>query len=93
MFTLTDWKEDPEQEIISRQRTEIARKVMLGISRRDREILDRFYVQEQSQSQICQEMGLTNTQFRLLKSRAKMRFGVLGKRLAKGLGKTFRQTG
>jgi len=93
MFTLTDFNNDPEQATISRQRSEIARKVMLSISRRDREILDRFYVQEQSQDQICQEMGLSSTQFRLLKSRAKTRFGNLGKRVARGFGRTFLKTG
>jgi RNA polymerase sigma-70 factor, ECF subfamily len=41
--------------------------------------LTRFYVDEQSQDLICSEMGLTETQFRLLKSRAKARFGELGK--------------
>ncbi len=40
---------------------------------RDREILGRFYLEEQSPVQICQEMNLTNTQFRLYKSRAKAR--------------------
>jgi RNA polymerase sigma-70 factor (ECF subfamily) len=35
---------------------------------------------EQSQDQICSEMALTETQFRLLKSRAKARFGELGKK-------------
>jgi RNA polymerase sigma-70 factor, ECF subfamily len=89
MFSVTDFNNDPEQSIISRQRSEIARKVMLSISRRDREILDRFYVQEQTQEQICDEMGLSPTQFRLLKSRAKTRFGNLGKRVAKGFGRSF----
>jgi len=93
MFGITDFNHDPEQSIISRQRSEIARKVMLSISRRDREILDRFYVQEQTQEQICDEMGLTATQFRLLKSRAKTRFGNLGKRVAKGFGRNFLKTG
>jgi RNA polymerase sigma-70 factor (ECF subfamily) len=93
MFSVTDFKNDPEQSIISRQRSEIARKVMLSISRRDREILDRFYVQEQPQEQICDEMGLSATQFRLLKSRAKTRFGNLGKRVAKGFGRSFFKTG
>jgi len=50
---------------------------------KDREILTRFYLNEQTQPQICLEMELTITQFRLLKSRAKARFGELGrKRLA-----------
>jgi hypothetical protein len=38
-------------------------------------------------------MGLTYNQFRLLKSRAKARFGDLGRRLAKGIGVSFRKTG
>jgi len=86
LFTLSDWKDDPEQTLQERQRTEIARKVLNGISRRDREILDRFYVQEQPQNQICQEMGLSYNQFRLLKSRAKARFGELGKKLTTASG-------
>ena len=90
LFKITDWKDDPEQSLLARQRAEIARKVMTGISTRDREILHRFYVDEQTQEQICSEMGLTYNQFRLLKSRAKGRFGDLGKRLAKGIGIRFR---
>ena len=53
---------------------------MRNVSARDREILTRFYLLNQSQEQICDEMGLNNTQFRLLKSRAKARFGELGRR-------------
>jgi RNA polymerase sigma-70 factor (ECF subfamily) len=93
MFRVTDWKDDPEQSLLARQRSEIARKVMTGISRKDREILQRFYVDEQSQETICAEMGLTYNQFRLLKSRAKARFGDLGKRMALGMGVNFRKTG
>jgi RNA polymerase sigma-70 factor (ECF subfamily) len=89
LFTLSDWKDDPEHNMLQQQRTEIARRVLNGISRRDREILDRFYVQEQPQEKICEEMGLSYNQFRLLKSRAKARFGELGKRLTSaGLGGT-----
>lgn len=86
MFTLSDWRENPERSVMARQRAEIARKVLNGVSRRDRDILNRFYVLEQSQEQICAEMGLTYNQFRLLKSRAKARFGEMGKRLAAGAG-------
>ncbi len=67
--------------------------MLTSISRRDREILQRFYVDEQSQETICAEMGLTYNQFRLLKSRAKARFGDLGRRMAQGVGLTFRKTG
>lgn len=93
LFTLTDWRDNPERSLQARQREDIARRVMNGVSRRDREILHRFYVEEQSQEQICREMDLTYNQFRLLKSRAKARFGELGKRMAAGVGLTFRKTG
>ncbi len=89
MFSISDWRENPERSVIARQRAEIARKVLNGVSRRDREILNRFYVLEQSQEQICADMELSYNQFRLLKSRAKARFGELGKRLAAGAGINF----
>ncbi|MDQ6708268.1 MAG: hypothetical protein M3Z85_20105 [Acidobacteriota bacterium] len=65
---------------MNREHEEIAGKVLKGISKRDREILTRFYIAEQSQDEICTQMKLTETQFRLLKSRAKARFGEMGKR-------------
>lgn len=86
LFSVSDWRDNPESTVIARQRADIARKVLKAVSRRDGEILQRFYVMEQSQAQICAEMGLTYNQFRLLKSRAKARFGELGKRLAEGAG-------
>ena len=84
LFALPDGKGDPERNVITTQRTEIARKVLSEVSRRDRDILNRFYVLEQTQDQICAEMGLSYNQFRLLKSRAKARFGELGRKLAGG---------
>jgi len=77
---LSDRGSNPEIQAIGRQEEQIAASVLKGISRRDREILTRFYLHEESQEQICKEMSLTETQFRLLKSRAKARFGELGKR-------------
>ncbi len=81
LLSISDWRENPERKVIAKQRAEIARKVLNSVSRRDREILNRFYVLEQSQEEICAAMGLSYNQFRLLKSRAKARFGELGKRL------------
>jgi RNA polymerase sigma-70 factor (ECF subfamily) len=75
-----DPRGNPEEAAIFRQRIGLIRKVLGELSERDREILTRFYIDEQSQDQICSEMGLTETQFRLLKSRAKARFGELGKK-------------
>ena len=75
-----DAASNPEQTAIQQENQEIALKVLKSIAPRDREILIRFYLREQPADQICAEMGLTETQFRLLKSRAKARFGELGKR-------------
>ncbi len=77
---LADARLNPEEDAIERQKAELMEGVLRGISRRDREILTRFYLQEQPQEQICLEMNLTETQFRLLKSRAKTRFSELGRR-------------
>src|ERR1035438_127924 len=67
----------PEAEAIRQQEMEIARHVLETLSRRDREVLVRFYVKEQPPEYIQRELGLTGTQYRLAKSRAKARFIVL----------------
>lgn len=72
--------QSPEDDSIERQEGEIMETVLRSISGRDREILTRFYLLEQPQEQICAEMHLSETQFRLLKSRAKSRFGELGRK-------------
>ncbi|HJT88953.1 MAG TPA: sigma-70 family RNA polymerase sigma factor [Bryobacteraceae bacterium] len=79
-IVLSDQRPDPERNAISRETKEVALRILKSIPGRDREVLVRFYLQEQSAPQICREMGLTGTQFRLIKSRAKARFGELGRR-------------
>ena len=78
---VADGRRSPEEIAMYQQKEQIVRKVLRELSRRDREILTRFYLHEQSQAQICEAMNLTDTQFRLLKSRAKGRFGELGRRM------------
>lgn len=78
---LTDRAEDPEAQVMGDEKIQLMMRVLNDMSVRDREILNRFYLKEQSQDQICREMKLTDTQYRLLKSRAKARFGELGRRL------------
>jgi RNA polymerase sigma-70 factor (ECF subfamily) len=77
---LADPEDNPEEKAIFSERTELINRVLGELSERDREILTRFYLHEESQDIICSEMGLTDTQFRLLKSRAKARFGELGRK-------------
>jgi len=77
---VADRRRNPEQNAVTQEKTDLMLEVLRSLSDRDREILTRFYLDEQSQEEICQEMNLSETQFRLLKSRAKARFGEIGKR-------------
>lgn len=79
-IAVADRTQNPEQEAIIRQKAELMKSALEALSKRDRDILVRFYLQEQSQEQICREMSLTETQFRLLKSRAKAKFGEIGRK-------------
>lgn len=78
--TVADKKQNPEQEAIGREKAALMKSALDALSQRDRDILVRFYLKEQPQEQICQEMSLTETQFRLLKSRAKAKFGDIGRK-------------
>ncbi len=77
---VADSRRDPEQAAAFRQKVKFMRDVLDELGPKDREVLTRFYLEEQSQEDICRDMHLTDTQFRLLKSRAKARFGQLGQR-------------
>jgi RNA polymerase sigma-70 factor (ECF subfamily) len=79
-ISVADRKQNPEQEAIVRQKAELMKSALEALSKRDRDILVRFYLKEQTQEQICREMALTETQFRLLKSRAKAKFGDIGRK-------------
>jgi DNA-directed RNA polymerase specialized sigma24 family protein len=58
---------------------DLAMRVLNSLPWREREVLTRFYLKEQSPRQICRDMNFTETQFRLIKSRAKGRFTELGR--------------
>jgi RNA polymerase sigma factor (sigma-70 family) len=77
---VVDRKQNPEQEAIIKEKAELMQSALQALSQRDRDILVRFYLREQTQEQICEEMRLTETQFRLLKSRAKAKFGEIGRK-------------
>ncbi|MEO8597977.1 MAG: sigma-70 family RNA polymerase sigma factor [Candidatus Solibacter sp.] len=77
---LSDHQPDPEQRCIERETQDVALRMLAGLPKRDREVLVRFYLREQTAEEICRDLELTETQFRLIKSRAKARYGELGKR-------------
>ena len=74
----------PERTAISHQQQDIVARHLAHLSPREREILTRFYLYEQSQTQICEEMGLTETQFRLVKWRSKARLERLSRKSVAG---------
>jgi RNA polymerase sigma-70 factor (ECF subfamily) len=80
MIPLSDRRPDPERQVIARENQALAMRVLGGLPKREREVLTRFYLREQSAAEICRDLDMTETQFRLAKSRAKARFGELGKR-------------
>jgi RNA polymerase sigma-70 factor (ECF subfamily) len=83
---IADQQRNPEQRIAFDETVELMLGVLNELSLRDRDILTRYYLHEETQEQICEAMKLTHNQFRLLKSRAKARLGGLGKqRLRKSL--------
>jgi len=79
-LTLSDQHPNPERRLIAAEATAVALSLLKSLHKRDREVLIRFYLKEQNPEQICHEMKLSETQFPLIKSRAKARFGELGKR-------------
>lgn len=81
---IPDRHDNIEHNIYRQQKMRIVREILGSMPTRDRDVLHRFYVEEQTKEQICKEMNLTPTQFRLLKSKAKSTFAKLGRRRLKG---------
>jgi RNA polymerase sigma factor (sigma-70 family) len=79
-LAIRDNSPDPESIAIKRENKAVASRVLAAMPPRDREVLIRFYLHEHDAKTIQEEMGLTDTQFRLIKSRAKARFTSLVQR-------------
>jgi RNA polymerase sigma-70 factor (ECF subfamily) len=74
-----DPKDDPYKMIADAEQRALLNRALGLLHPRQREVLRRFYIHEESKEEICASMNLTETQFRLLKSRAKARFGEVGR--------------
>ena len=80
---LSSGSASPEEQAIDRQKLALMKKLMREMSESDFEVLSRFYLREQSPKRVCEDMGLTQVQFQLLKSRAKARLVDLVRRKVK----------
>ena len=74
---LRDHAPNPEEAVIHRERLEIAKRILEALPERDRAVLIRFYLDGEPAPEIQKDLELTETQFRLIKSRAKSRFAEL----------------
>jgi RNA polymerase sigma factor (sigma-70 family) len=74
---LSDPAEDTETSLARKELRAIARRVLKAMPVQQREMLIRFYILEQLPEVIQEELGITPTQFRLIKSRVKARFAEL----------------
>jgi RNA polymerase sigma-70 factor, ECF subfamily len=74
-ITATRCDEAPSsyQNLETAMKAKLMKQALGSLQTREREILLRFYIQEQTQEQIRAEMNLTETQYRLLKSRSKQK--------------------
>ena len=52
----------------------IASRILAEMSARDREVLKRFYLQGQPAERIQADLGVTETEFRVIKARARSSF-------------------
>jgi RNA polymerase sigma-70 factor (ECF subfamily) len=77
---LRDHRATPERHIMDRQIYELTLKILKALTKREQEVILRFYLRDESPAEICRAMGLTETQYRLIKSRAKQRLGELCRR-------------
>jgi RNA polymerase sigma-70 factor (ECF subfamily) len=79
---LTSSEPDPEQQVLSRERVDTIANELRKLKEKDFELLTRYYLREQQPERIRDEMGLSQTQFLLRKSRAKARLAGLLRRKA-----------
>ena len=57
-----------------REHQDVAAGILAAMSARDREVLMRFYCHGQAAERIQADLGITEAEFRLIKSRAKASF-------------------
>lgn len=77
---LRDSGMSPERFAIEQQFSEMLMRIANCLRERDREVLLRYYMEDETAGEICTAMKLTETQYRLIKSRAKARFVDLCRR-------------
>jgi RNA polymerase sigma factor (sigma-70 family) len=63
----------PERDLEVKRRSQLMRDGLKQLKPREQEVLNRFYLQGETQTQICAAMRLTESQFNFLKCRSNQR--------------------
>jgi RNA polymerase sigma-70 factor (ECF subfamily) len=71
--TRSDDRNNPQRLLEIEERARILREGLQSLKPQEREILTRFYLKGERPEVICEAMNLTDTQFRLNKSRSKQK--------------------
>jgi RNA polymerase sigma factor (sigma-70 family) len=69
-----------EQRVYRQQKRRIVAEMLRTLSPLDREVLRRFYLEDQGKERICRDLQLTPNQFRNVKSQAKLLLTAIGRR-------------
>ncbi len=69
-----------EQRVYRQQKRRIVTEMLGTLSPLDREVLRRFYLEDQGKERICRDLQLTPNQFRNVKSQAKLLLTAIGRR-------------
>jgi DNA-directed RNA polymerase specialized sigma subunit len=82
---------EARQTALCVENCQLMKRILIALSRREREILTRFYTSGESIDQICESMSIASEDLRRLRSRARARFdeslaGRRRKRLATSSG-------
>ena len=81
LVEIDDGRPNPETQFEQGEDHEVLRRCLGGLHPKERAVLELFYLREMTPQQICEELSMTMTQFRLCKSRAKIKLSALGRRM------------
>jgi RNA polymerase sigma-70 factor (ECF subfamily) len=73
--------------LLRREKVEIVRRLLAELTQeRDRQVLLRFYIQEEDKERICDDLGLSRSDFNVVLFRARRRYQLLFEKAVAGSG-------
>ncbi|MGB7282710.1 MAG: sigma-70 family RNA polymerase sigma factor [Candidatus Acidiferrum sp.] len=76
---------DVEGLMVTKQSKERVRQVLLDLPKKDRDLLQAFFLEEKEKDEVCEQFGVDRDYFRVLLHRAKDKFRVLYEKDREGL--------